>query len=79
MCGAAVREDRAQLVRDVHTFAGHIACDEASRSELVLPLHENGRVVGVLDLDSPSLARFTEVDRDGLQLLVNAIEPLLFC
>ena len=79
VCGAAVREDRAQLVRDVHTFAGHIACDEASRSELVLPLHENGRVVGVLDLDSPSLARFTEVDRDGLQLLVNAIEPLLFC
>ena len=79
VCGAAVREDRAQLVRDVHAFAGHIACDEASRSELVLPLHENGRVVGVLDLDSPSLARFTEADRDGLQLLVNAIEPLLFC
>lgn len=78
VCGAAVREDRAQLVPDVHAFRGHIACDSASRSELVVPLHQNGRVVAVLDLDSPTLARFTEADRDGLTLLVSEIEPLLF-
>ena len=78
VCGAAVREDAAQLVPDVHAFAGHIACDCASRSELVVPLHGNGRVVAVLDLDSPSPARFTEADRDGLELLAAAVEPLLF-
>lgn len=79
VCGAAVREDRAQLVSDVHAFADHIACDAASRSELVVPLHADGRVVGVLDLDSPSLARFSEADLEGLTLLVSRIEPLLFC
>ena len=78
VCGAAVREDCAQLVPDVHAFSGHIACDSASRSELVVPLHQNGRVVAVLDLDSPTLARFTEADRDGLLMLASAIEPLLF-
>ncbi len=78
VCGAAVREDRAQLVRDVHAFAGHIACDSASRSELVIPMHQNGKVVAVLDLDSPSLARFSEADRDGLEALVRAAEPHLF-
>ncbi len=78
VCGAAVREDRAQLVKDVHTFAGHIACDCASRSELVIPMHQNGRVAAVLDLDSPMLARFTEADRDGLCAVVAAIEPHLF-
>ena len=78
VCGAAVREDRAQLVKDVHAFAGHIACDSASRSELVIPMHRNGTVAAVLDLDSPSLARFTEADRDGLEALVRAVEPHLF-
>ena len=78
VCGAAVREDRPQLVPDVHAFAGHIACDCASRSELVIPLHQNGRVVGVLDLDSPLPARFDEADRDGLLLLTRAVEPHLF-
>lgn len=78
VCGAAVREDRAQLVPDVHAFSGHIACDSASRSELVIPMHRGGKVVAVLDLDSPSLARFSEADRDGLLLLVEAVEPLLF-
>lgn len=78
VCGAAVREDRAQLVADVHAFAGHIACDSASRSELVIPMHQNGRVVGVLDLDSPLPARFDEADRDGLLLLTRAVEPHLF-
>lgn len=78
VCGAAVREDRPQLVPDVHAFQGHIACDCASRSELVIPMHSDGRVVAVLDLDSPSLARFDEADRDGLLLLVRAVEPHLF-
>ena len=74
VCGAAVREDRAQLVPDVHAFAGHIACDSASRSELVVPLRKDGKVFGVLDLDSPSLSRFTEEDRDGMERLVRAVE-----
>lgn len=78
VCGAAVREDRPQLVPDVHAFAGHIACDSASRSELVIPMHRDGAVVAVLDLDSPSLARFTEADKDGLTRLVTAVEPHLF-
>lgn len=74
VCGAAVREDRSQLVPDVHAFAGHIACDSASRSELVVPLHQNGTVIGVLDLDSPSPARFTEADRDGMERLARVLE-----
>ena len=78
VCGAAVRADRPQLVPDVHAFAGHIACDSASRSELVIPMHRDGAVVAVLDLDSPSLARFTEADKDGLTRLVTAVEPHLF-
>ena len=74
VCGAAVREDRAQLVPDVHAFAGHIACDSASRSELVVPFRKDGKVFGVLDLDSPSLSRFTEEDRDGMERLVRTVE-----
>ena len=74
VCGAAVREDRSQLVPDVHAFAGHIACDSASRSELVVPLHQNGAVIGVLDLDSPILSRFTEADREGMERLARALE-----
>lgn len=77
VCGAAVREDRAQLVADVHTFAGHIACDSASRSELVVPLHVNGEIFGVLDLDSPSLSRFTEADREGMERLARVLEQNL--
>ena len=78
VCGAAVREDRPQLVEDVHAFPGHIACDSASRSELVVPIHKDGAVIGVLDLDSPSLARFSEADRDGLEQVVQVIEKELF-
>ena len=74
VCGAAVREDRSQLVEDVHAFKGHIACDSASRSELVVPLHQNGAVIGVLDLDSPSLSRFTEADREGMERLARVLE-----
>lgn len=77
VCGAAVREDRAQLVEDVHAFSGHIACDAASRSELVVPLHSNGAVIGVLDLDSPSLSRFTEEDRVGMERLARVLEQNL--
>ena len=77
VCGAAVREDRAQLVPDVHAFKGHIACDSASRSELVVPLRKNGAVFGVLDLDSPSLSRFTDSDRDGMERLAAVLEQNL--
>ena len=77
VCGAAVREDRSQLVPDVHAFAGHIACDSASRSELVVPLRKNGAVIGVLDLDSPSLSRFTEADRTGMERLARVLEQNL--
>ncbi len=77
VCGAAVRENCSQLVKDVHAFAGHIACDSASRSELVVPLRRDSAVFGVLDLDSPSLSRFTEADRDGMERLAKTIEPYL--
>lgn len=77
VCGAAVRENRSQLVGDVHAFIGHIACDSASRSELVVPIRKDGVPVGVLDLDSPSLSRFTEADRDGLERVVRVIETEL--
>ena len=77
VCGAAVRENRSQLVGDVHAFIGHIACDSASRSELVVPIRKDGVPVGVLDLDSPSLSCFTEADRDGLERVVRVIETEL--
>ena len=78
VCGAAVREDRSQLGPDVHAFRGHIACDSASRSELVVPLHQHGAVIGVLDLDSPQLSRFTEADRDGMERLAHVLERNVF-
>ena len=70
VCGTAAARGTAVLVPDVHDFPGHIACDPDSRSELVVPLIENGRVSGVLDLDSPLLARFDQLDRDGCEQLV---------
>ena len=70
VCGTAAARGTAVLVPDVHDFLGHIACDPDSRSELVVPLIENGRVSGVLDLDSPLLARFDQLDRDGCEQLV---------
>ena len=78
VCGTAAAEDRTVLVPDVHEFPGHIACDCASRSEIVVPLHSSGRVMGVLDIDSPSEGRFTEDDRYGLEALVAVIETELF-
>jgi len=74
VCGTAVARDASVLVEDVHAFPGHIACDSASRSELVVPLRHAGRVIGVLDLDSPSLARFSEADRVGFEAFVRTLE-----
>src|SRR5271169_2885203 len=67
VCGTAAARGEAVLVADVHDFPGHIACDPDSRSELVTPLIEGGKVVGVLDLDSPLLARFDQTDRQGCE------------
>ena len=77
VCGTAVAEDRTQLVPDVHEFPGHIACDSASNSELVIPIHVNGEIWGVLDIDSPLLNRFTEADREGLEAFVQVLETVL--
>lgn len=77
VCGTAVSEDRVQLVADVHTFPGHIACDSASNSEIVIPLHIGGEIWGVLDIDSPVTDRFTETDRKGLQMVCVEIESFL--
>lgn len=77
VCGTAVAEDRVQLVRDVHRFPGHIACDCASNSEIVVPIHKNGTVWGVLDIDSPTVGRFTEEDRAGLEQVVSVLEKVL--
>jgi GAF domain-containing protein len=70
VCGTAAATGATVLVPDVHGFPGHIACDPDSRSELVVPLIEDGSVLGVLDLDSPLPARFDELDRDGCEQLV---------
>lgn len=77
VCGTAVAEDRTQLVPDVHQFPGHIACDSASNSEIVIPIHVNGEIWGVLDIDSPYFGRFTEDDRAGLESFVAELEKIL--
>ena len=77
VCGTAVAEDRTQLVPDVHLFPGHIACDSASNSELVVPLRVHGQTVGVLDLDSPWPGRFTGEDRDGLETFAELVGQML--
>ncbi|MDD6161120.1 MAG: GAF domain-containing protein [Oscillospiraceae bacterium] len=77
VCGAAVERDEIMLVKDVHEFPGHIACDCASNSEIVVPLHKGGEVAAVLDIDSPTLGRFTEADRDGLAAIGLILERLL--
>ena len=74
VCGTAAGTDTTQVVSDVLSFPGHIACDAASRSEVVVPLHKNGRVVGVLDIDSAVPARFTDTDRDGLERFAQTLE-----
>lgn len=73
VCGAAARERRTQVVPDVHAFPGHIACDAASRSEIVVPLVDGERLLGVLDVDSPLPGRFDEGDREGLEALARLL------
>lgn len=77
VCGMAVQEERTQLVPDVHLFPGHIACDSASNSEIVVPLRINGAVVGVLDIDSPWPGRFTAEDQAGLEAAAEIIAQML--
>ena len=74
VCGTAAITKTSQLVEDVHQFPGHIACDSASNSELVVPIFKDGQVVGVLDIDSPNVARFTQEDLAGLEQVVKALE-----
>ncbi|MFT2090832.1 GAF domain-containing protein [Paraglaciecola sp. 2405UD69-4] len=77
VCGTAAQENQIQVIKDVHEFAGHISCDAASNSEIVLPIIKDGKVFAVLDLDSPSIARFDEQDKDGLAQLVKLFEKSL--
>lgn len=78
VCGTAVAEGKTQLVRDVHQFPGHIACDSASNSEIVVPIRAGRKLVGVLDIDSPNIGRFTEEDRMGLEAFVEVLEAELW-
>ena len=78
VCGTAWAEDRVQMVPDVLSFPGHIACDSASRSEIVVPVHSRGKVAAVLDIDSPVPSRFNDDDMEGLEALVLAMEQIVF-
>ena len=78
VCGTAAEKDCTQLVYDVHQFPGHIACDDASNSEIVVPLHREGKVIGVLDIDSPHIGRFTPEDQAGLEAFARVLEEELF-
>ncbi len=77
VCGTAVLQDRTQLVYDVHDFPGHIACDSASNSEIVIPIHYHDHVCAVLDIDSPHIGHFSEQDRAGLEAFAKIIEEKL--
>ena len=77
VCGTAVATGETQRVDDVHLFAGHIACDSASNSELVIPVYKDGEIFGVLDIDSPIKGRFSEEDQAGLEALVKELEKTL--
>lgn len=77
VCGMAVATGETQRVDDVHLFAGHIACDSASNSELVIPVYKDGEIFGVLDIDSPIKGRFSEEDQAGLEALVKELEKVL--
>ena len=78
VCGTAFETNETVRVEDVHEFPGHIACDSASNSEIVIPIRKNGAVVGVLDIDSPTVGRFTKADKEGLERFVKALERELF-
>lgn len=77
VCGTAAAKGQTQLVPDVHAFPGHIACDCASASEIVVPLKKDGRIVGVLDIDSPVKGRFDAEDQEGLEYIAGVIERTL--
>ena len=77
VCGTAAATEQTQLISDVHAFDGHIACDAASNSEIVVPIMKNGRVFAVLDIDSPSIGRFDNDDQAGLEALVKCLEASL--
>ena len=77
VCGTAAAKNETILVDNVHEFPGHIACDGASNSEIVIPIHYNGEVAGVLDIDSPKFFRFSETDRLGLEGFVRALESVI--
>ncbi|WP_436937824.1 GAF domain-containing protein [Staphylococcus xylosus] len=74
VCGTAVAQDETQLVADVHAFPGHIACDANSKSEIVVPIHQNQQIIGVLDIDAPITNRFSETDKIALENIVKIIE-----
>ena len=78
VCGSAAQGDSTIVVDDVHTFPGHIACDGASNSEIVIPLHAGGKVIGVLDIDSPLFSRFSPEDKLGLEQFAAALEKNLW-
>ncbi|ACA86415.1 GAF domain-containing protein [Shewanella woodyi] len=78
VCGTSAAEKKTMRVDDVHQFDGHIACDSASNSEIVIPVFDNNRLIGVLDIDSPILNRFTKTDQIGLENLVKSFESALF-
>lgn len=77
VCGTAAATGETQLVKNVHEFPDHIPCDCASNSEIVVPIHKDGKIFGVLDIDSPDLGRFTEEDKEGLENLVKIIEKII--
>ncbi|WP_221566409.1 GAF domain-containing protein [Alkalihalobacillus sp. TS-13] len=77
VCGTAVKENKTMLVDDVHQFPGHIACDAASRSEIVVPIVKNEKVIGVLDIDSPVTSRFDEIDKKHLEKYVQTLREFL--
>ena len=74
VCGTAAQKDQVLRVYDVHEFEGHIACDSASNSEIVLPIHDGDDVIAVLDIDSPLVGRFSEEDEEGLKEIVRVLE-----
>ncbi|WP_407676596.1 GAF domain-containing protein [Photobacterium obscurum] len=77
VCGTAISENKVQRVDNVHQFEGHIACDAASNSEIVIPFTVKGKLYGVLDIDSPNLSRFNQTDEDGLVSLVEELQKRL--
>ena len=77
VCGSAYAKDEVQRVEDVHKFPGHIACDSASNSEIVIPIHHQDEVVAVLDIDSPLFSRFSVEDEEGLKCFVKTLEDII--